>query len=94
MIKSTKERKAKMNHTQTTISINREHKARLFNMIFGDNNNKKYSLSLYNALYDTNYTDEDEVEITTIEDALYIRMKNDVSILLDSYHDKSQQRQK
>ena len=74
-----------MNHTQTTVSINREHKARLFNMIFGDNTNKKYSLSLYNALYDTNYTDEDEVEITTIEDALYIRMKNDVSILLDSY---------
>ena len=74
-----------MNHTQTTVSINREHKARLFNMIFGDNNNKKYSLALYNALYDTNYTDEDEVEITTIEDVLYIRMKNDVSILLDSY---------
>ena len=74
-----------MNHTQTKVSINREHKDRLFRMIFGDNKNKKNSLSLYNALYDTNYTEEDEIEIMTIEDALYIKMKNDVALLLDSY---------
>lgn len=83
---NTKERKAyKMSSTQTNISINRQHKDRLFTMIFGDNKNKKNILSLYNALHGTNYTNEDDVDITTIEDALYINMKNDVSILLDSY---------
>lgn len=53
-------------------------------MIFEDSSNKRNILSLYNALYDTNYTDEDEVKITTIEDAIYIKMKNDVSFLLDN----------
>ena len=73
-----------MCNTQTNVSINRQHKDRLFTMIFGDNKNKKNILSLYNALHDTNYTNEDVVEITTIEDALYINMKNDVSFLLDN----------
>jgi len=73
-----------MNHTQMNVSINRKHKDRLFHMIFGDDK-KKNSLSLYNALHGTNYTDEGSIEITTIEDALYIKMKNDVSILIDSY---------
>lgn len=74
-----------MSQTQMNISINRQHKDRLFRMIFGDNENKANILSLYNALYDTNHTNEDDVEITTIEDAIYIKMKNDVSLLLDSY---------
>lgn len=73
-----------MSNTQANVSINRQHKDRLFTMIFGDNKNKKNILSLYNALHNTNYTNEDDVEITTIEDALYINMKNDVSFLLDN----------
>ena len=73
-----------MNNTQNTVSINREHKDRLFTMLFGDNSNKKNILSLYNALYDTDYTDESEVDITTLEDALYVKMKNDVSFLLNN----------
>lgn len=73
-----------MNNTQNTVSINREHKDRLFTMLFGDNSNKKNILSLYNALYDTNYTDESEITITTLEDALYVKMKDDVSFLLDN----------
>ena len=51
-------------------------------MIFGD---KKNTLSLYNALNYTNYTDENDIDITTIEDAIYIKMKNDISFLLDSH---------
>lgn len=73
-----------MSNTQSTISINRKHKDRIFTMLFGDKTNKKNTLSLYNALYNTNHTDEDEIEITTIEDAIYIKMKNDVSFLLDN----------
>ena len=61
-----------MSNTQTNVSINRQHKDRLFTMIFEDNKNKKNILLLYNALHDTN---ENDVEITTIEDALYINME-------------------
>ena len=74
-----------MSSTQRNISANHKHKDRLFTMIFGDNKNKKNILSLYNALHNTNHTNKDIVEITTIEDAVYIKMKNDISILLDSY---------
>ena len=73
-----------MSDTTTNVSVSRQHKDRLFTMIFGDTSNKKNILSLYNALYDTHYTNEEDVEITTIEDAIYIKMKNDVSLLLDN----------
>jgi hypothetical protein len=37
---------------------------------------------LYNALNGTNYTNADDLTITTLEDIVYINMKNDVSFLL------------
>jgi hypothetical protein len=40
-------------------------------------------MSLYNALNDTNYDDLDELEITTIDDCIYMGMKNDISLLID-----------
>ncbi len=33
----------------------------------------------------TDYTEEKDFEITTLDDAIYIKMKNDVSLLVDSY---------
>ena len=42
-------------------------------------------LSLYNALCRTEHTDVDDIKIYTIEDVIYIKMKNDVSLLLDSF---------
>lgn len=63
--------------------VNRKHKDRLFRLIFGEDPDKL--LQLYNALNGTNYTDSSEIEITTLEDAIYLHMKNDVSILIDSY---------
>ena len=42
-------------------------------------------LSLYNALCNTSYTNTDDIQIYTIEDVIYIKMKNDVSVLLDSF---------
>lgn len=66
------------------IKVNREYKDRLFRMIFGAEENKHYLLSLYNAINHTSYTREEDIEITTLEDVIYIKMKNDVSFLLDS----------
>lgn len=58
--------------------INRKHKDRLFLKIFKE---KESLLALYNALNGTTYANEEDLEITTIDDALYMRMKNDVSFL-------------
>lgn len=65
--------------------INREYKDRLFCLLFGKEEYKDNILSLYNALNNTSYDNVDDIEITTIDDAIYIKMKNDVSFLIDSY---------
>ena len=63
-------------------TINREHKDRLFRLIFADEKNKANTLALYNALNKSSYTNENDLEITTIEDALYLKMKNDLSFVI------------
>lgn len=64
------------------IRINREHKDRLFRLLFGDEKNRTNLLSLYNAINHTDYTNAEDMEITTMQDCIYMRMKNDVSVLL------------
>ena len=64
--------------------INTKHKDRLFSFIFGKEKNKKWTLELYNAVNHSDYKDPDDIEINTIEDFLYMGMKNDVSFLLHS----------
>ncbi len=64
--------------------IQKKHKDKLFNYIFGREERKDYLLSLYNALNDKDYTDPDDLTITTIEDAIYLGYKNDVSCLVTS----------
>lgn len=59
--------------------INRTYKSSVFYMVFKD---KKRLLSLYNALNDTRYDNPDDLEITTLENAIYMNVKNDVSCLL------------
>lgn len=66
------------------ISVNREQKSRLFCFIFGAEENRNHLLSLYNAVNNTNYTNVEDVKITTLEDIIYIHMKNDVSFIFDS----------
>ena len=63
------------------LEINRKFKDTLFRKIF---DNKKDLLSLYNALNDTEHTDESLITINTIEDAMYIGYKNDISFVIDS----------
>ena len=64
------------------VEINREHKDRLFTFLFGKKGRKEWTLSLYNAVNGTDYTDLDSIEFTTMEDAVYMGMKNDVSFIL------------
>ncbi len=63
---------------------NREEKDRLFCFIFGREENRKWTLSLYNAVNGTNYTDPEEVDITSMGDVIYMGMKNDVSFIIGS----------
>ena len=62
------------------LGIHHTYKDRLFRCIF---NNKAKLLSLYNAIHGTHYKDEDAVEINTLDDVIYINMKNDISFMLD-----------
>jgi len=63
--------------------INKQYKDRLFKKIFEED--KANLLSLYNALNKTNYTDVNDLTVTTIDDVIYMGMKNDVSCLIDSH---------
>lgn len=42
-------------------------------------------LSLYNALNGTDYTDPSSLEIVTLENAIYMTMKNDLACIVDSH---------
>lgn len=66
------------------MEINTEYKDRLFRLLFGSEEHKDNILSLYNALQGTDYTDPDAIELTTIGNAIYIGMKNDVSFIIDN----------
>lgn len=63
-------------------STNREYKSRLFSFIFGREENKLWTLSLYNAIHGTSHDDPSCITINTIEDVVYMGMKNDLSILV------------
>ncbi|MBQ6504444.1 MAG: hypothetical protein IJI57_11090 [Flexilinea sp.] len=65
--------------------INRTNKDRLFRFIFGREENKGWTLELYNAINGTSYTDPNDITITTIDDVLYMDMKNDISILVSNF---------
>ena len=68
------------------IATNRTYKDSLFRIIYSgkDERSKRWLLSLYNALSRKNYTNIDDLRITTIENVIYLTMKNDLSFLLDS----------
>ena len=58
---------------------NRKYKDELFRFIFHD---KKDLLSLYNAVNGTDYQDPEDLEINTLENVIYLKMKNDLSFLV------------
>ena len=61
-------------------TANRKYKDTVFRMLFSD---KENLLSLYNAINRTAYEDAAELEIVTIESAVYMGMKNDLAFIID-----------
>ena len=66
--------------TNRRVTANRQYKDTIFRMLFKD---KKNLLSLYNAMNQRNYTDEDALEVVTLENAIYMGMKNDLAFIMD-----------
>ena len=64
------------------ININRNNKDRLFCYIFGREDHKDWTLSLYNAVNHTHYDDPEQLIIFTIENVVYMSMKDDVAFLI------------
>lgn len=58
----------------------RNNKDTVFRMLF---NEPERLLQLYNAINGTHYTNPNELTITTLENAIYMTMKNDVSCIID-----------
>ena len=65
---------------ENTVTVNRTFKSTVFIMLFEDKNNL---LELYNAMTGKHYTDPDLLDINTLENAIYMTMKNDISFLVD-----------
>ena len=66
--------------TKKVPAPNRNYKDTIFRMIFSD---RESLLSLYNAVNKRNYTNPDDLEIVTLENAIYMGMKNDLAFILD-----------
>ena len=50
--------------------------------LFGNTANKEWILSLYNAINGSAYTNPDDIKLNTIDNVVYMGMKNDVSFLI------------
>lgn len=61
------------------VFVKRKYKDILFRFVFKE---RKELLQLYNAINHTNYTNPDDLVITTMEDVVYVGMKNDLSFLI------------
>lgn len=59
---------------------NRNYRDTVFRMLF---RGKKELLALFNAVHGTAYENPEELEITTLKNAVYMAMKNDISCVLD-----------
>ena len=64
------------------MAVNTEHKDRVFKFLFGNPENRQWTLSLYNAINGSSYDNPDDIQFNTIEDAVYLGMKNDVSFII------------
>ena len=65
---------------EMTVTVNTKYKDTVFRMLFSD---KKNLLSLYNALNGKDYRDPDLLEIVTLDNAIYMGVKNDLAFILD-----------
>lgn len=63
-----------------SLPVNCIYKDRLYKMIFND---KSELLKLYNAINGTHYDDPAMLTITTLDNAIYMTMENDLSFIID-----------
>ena len=61
---------------------NRCYKDRLFRFLF---QNKRDLLDLYNAVNGSTYADAESLEIITLDDVIFMKMKNDLSFLIEDH---------
>ncbi len=73
--------KTKESFKEKTPGVNRNYKDTIFRMLFSD---RKNLLSLYNAVNQRNYKNPEELEIVTLENAIYMGMKNDLAFIMDT----------
>ena len=78
--------KRNRNRTKRSFTVkepkaNRNYKDTVFRMLFSD---RKNLLSLYNAVNQTDYKNPEELEIVTLENAIYMGMKNDLAFIMDT----------
>ncbi len=69
-----------MKKKETFVTANREYKDTMFRMIFRE---KRELLSLYNAVNNSDYQKEEDLQIVTLENAVYMNVKNDLAFLID-----------
>ena len=63
-------------------SANFKHKDRLFVFLFGNQDYKELTLSLYNAINNTSYDDPSLITFNMLDNFLYMGVKNDVSFIV------------
>ena len=63
------------------LTTNRNYKDTVFRMLFSD---RKNLLSLYNAIRGSHHDDPEKLEIVTLENAIYMGMKNDLAFIIDT----------
>ena len=63
------------------LTTHRNYKDTVFRMLFSD---RKNLLSLYNAVSGAHYEDPEMLEIVTLENAIYMGMKNDLAFIIDT----------
>ncbi len=63
--------------------VNRKYKDTVFRLLF--KNDKEALLELYNAVNHANYENPDDLIINTLDNAIYLGMRNDLSFILDTH---------
>ena len=75
--KSQSQKKKRGNQKKTSYPVpNRNYKSSIFTMLFSG---RKELLELYNAISGKEYKDPSLLEVNTLENAIYMAIKNDLS---------------
>ena len=67
--------------SEKTPTANRQYKDTVFRMLFSE---KEHLLSLYHAVTGSHYQNAEALKIVTLENAIYMGMKNDLAFMLET----------